>query len=365
VPPPVSDDEIVQQLRRAFRSLWRLGSHALVGWRECVGGIEILTVPKIRLFTLEDPPRRVFSGERHMGGAAFDEVARFLALQPIELRLPRPVGDMDGEIPPALVDREFMPLCVRHSDARAVLLLDIVAFSKNKPEIQAAQLATLDFAINLAGEAAAKLGFPFTMERSTTGDGYYVWNSRKGVEADAALFAFNVLLSIYYLAIKRTTKVVGAVPELRGSLSVGSHYTYYRPSRDELGFAEYIVGEVTIAVARLIQNCRAGQILVGDFARADAGGAGTLDTEGFVKLVDDHLARLTGLDVLGTKVARATMYLTGPQAPDGRFRRQKLKVVDKHGISHFCFNAKVNAFLEAGEPFYGGLQHAEFLSSQA
>jgi hypothetical protein len=361
---PASDDEIAQQIRRAFRSLWRLGSHALVGWRETPRGLEILTVPKIRLFTLEDPPRRVFSGERHMGDGAFDEVARFLAVQPIELRLPRPIGDMAGEIAPALIDREFMPLCVQHSEARAVLLLDIVAFSKNRPEIQAAQLATLDFAINLAGEAAAKLGFPFTMERSTTGDGYYVWNARKGVEADAALFAFNVLLSIYYLAIKRTTKVADAVPELRGSLSVGSHYTYYRPSRDELGFAEYIVGDVTIAVARLIQNCRAGQILVGDFTRTGGEGAPPLDTEAFVKLVDDHLAKLTGLDVLGTKVARATMYLTGPQGQDGKFRRQKLKVVDKHGMSHFCFNAKVNAFLEAGEPFYGGLQHADFVAQR-
>jgi hypothetical protein len=107
-----TDDEIVRQLRQAFRSLWRLGSHALVGWRESPRGIEVLTVPKIRLFTLEDPPRRVFSGERHMGGGAFDDVARFLGAQPIELRLPRPVGDMAGEIPVATVENQFLPLSV-------------------------------------------------------------------------------------------------------------------------------------------------------------------------------------------------------------------------------------------------------------
>jgi hypothetical protein len=357
-----ADDEILRQLRQAFRSLWRLGSHALVGWRESPRGIEVLTVPKIRLFTLEDPPRRVFSGERHMGGAAFDEVARFLGAQPIELRLPRPVGDMAGEIPVATVEGQFVPLSVLRTEARAVLLLDIVGFSKNRPEMQAAQLATLDFVINLAGEATVKLGFPFTMERSTTGDGYYVWNSRKGMDEDVALFVFNALLSIYYSAIKRTTKVAGAVPDMRGTLSVGSHYTYHRPSRGATGFAEYIVGEVTIAVARLIGNCRAGQVMVGEFVRPDPqGGAGT-DSEAFVALVDDALKRLAGMDVMGTKVQRATMYLTGPRGPDGRFRRQKLKVVDKHGFAHFGFNAKVNAFLDSGEPFYGGLRHEDLLA---
>jgi hypothetical protein len=54
--------------------------------------------------------------------------------------------------------------------------------------------------------------------------------------------------------------------------------------------------------------------------------------------------------------------LTGPKGADGRYRRQKLKIVAKHGIEHFCFNAKVNAFLAAGEPFYGGLRHADLLA---
>jgi hypothetical protein len=360
-----SDDETVRQLRQAFRSLWRLGSHALVGWRESPSGIEVLTVPKIRLFTLEDPPRRVFSGERRMGGAAFDEVARFLGAQPIELRLARPVGDMDGEIPVATVENQFLPLSVLRTEARAVLLLDIVGFSKNRPEMQAAQLATLDFVINLAGEATIKLGFPFAMERSTTGDGYYVWNSRKGLDEDVALFVFNALLSIYYSAIKRTTKVAEAVPAMRATLSVGSHYTYHRPSRGSTGFAEYIVGDVTIAVARLIGNCRAGQVMVGEFVRPDSAGGAAVESEAFVRLVDAALARLAGMDVMGTKVQRVTMYLTGPKAADGQFRRQKLKVVDKHGFPHFGFNAKVNAFLNSGEPFYGGLRHEELVAAAA
>jgi hypothetical protein len=302
-----SDEETARQLRNAFRSLWRLGSHALVAWRETPRGIEILTVPKIRLFTLADPPRRLFAGERHMRGAAFDEVARFLSAQPVELRLPRPVGEMAGEIPSKLVEDQFLPLSVLRTDARAVLLLDIVGFSKNAPEIQAAQLATLDFAINLAGEAAVKLGFPFQMERSTTGDGYYVWNARKGIEEDHALFAFNALLSIYHLALKRATKIAEAVPAMRAALSVGSHYTYHRPSRGAAGFAEYIVGDVTIAVARLISQCREGQILVGDFSRAAAVGAPPLDSEAFVGEVDRRLERVAGLDVMGTTVERATM----------------------------------------------------------
>jgi hypothetical protein len=38
-------------------------------------------------------------------------------------------------------------------------------------------------------------------------------------------------------------------------------------------------------------------------------------------------------------------------------------VVDKHGLSHRCFNMKVNVFVSDGQPFYCGLQHDAWTSS--
>ena len=63
----------------------------------------------------------------------------------------------------------------------------------------------------------------------------------------------------------------------------------------------------------------------------------------------------------GGKVEKIASYLTGPRRPDGSFHNQRLKVVDKHGFEHQCYNFKINIFPSAGEPYYCGLQHEELL----
>jgi len=355
---------ILAELNRTLYSVWRFGSNALVAWRPTSTGLEILTVPKIRLFEIADPPRRLYFGDRRMGDKTFDELAELFQSRPLDVRLSQPIGDGPGLTPIALVEALFAPFAVTKTDQRAVLLLDIVGFSKLLPEQQASQLATLEFALNIAAETANAHGIKFDMRRSTTGDGFYVWNDRKGLEADVDLVLGYVLFAIFHAALKRTVASPVAVPELRAAIGIGSHYNYGQPERTGGSRNDFIVGDVTIQVARLIAQCRTHQILLGAFHRWDAENNVWLDEEQFVERVSTGLQKLIGLPVMGKRIERTALYLTGRRMPEGRFQRQKIRIVDKHGFEHFCFNLKLNAFLDAVEPYYCGLQHMELMPAK-
>jgi hypothetical protein len=352
-------------LHQTLYSLWQFGGNALIAWAPTRLGIEVLTVPKIRLFNTQSLPRRVFLGERLMGRQTFAEVADAFGIQPIELRLDQPVGDGADALPPATVEQVFNNFAVTKTEHRAVVLLDIVGFTRFSPEEQASQLATLEFALNIAIEAAREQGLPLDIARSTTGDGFYLWNREKGVAADVNLFATLVMFMTYHSLLRRRVKVVAAVPTLRTAISIGSHYNYRQPNRDGTQNTEFIVGDVTISLARLIQSTSAEQIVVGDFQRPDDQSERLIPADGFIQLVGEQLAGVKGLSILGNPLQRFAFYLTGPRQDDGGFGIQKLKIVDKHGFEHFGYNGKINIFLESGESFYCGLQHADLVAAMA
>ncbi len=355
--------DATRSLHELFFRLWRFGSNALVGWTATPVGIEILTIPKIRLFAAQQPHRRVFSGDRLMGAQTFCDVAESLGLQPIELRLDYRIGEGAGEIPPASVERVFSSFAITRTESRALFLLDIVGFSKFKPEEQASQLATMEFALNIAAETARGHGVPIDMARSTTGDGYYVWNKHKGSDADVHLGVGLVLYLAFSAALARVVQMQSAIPTIRACLGVGSHYSYHHPEPGGPTGVEYIVGDVTISAARLIGGARPGQILIGDFHRIKDDSDRQIDVPAFLNEVGERLARIGNVAVFGSRLARFSLYPTGPRQTDGGYRAQRLRLVDKHGFEHFFFNAKVNVFPETGEPYYCGLRHEDLLTA--
>lgn len=351
--------ERYRQINGVFYDLWRFGSNALVGWRPTRMGIEVVTVPKVRLFSAEKLHPRVFGGPRRMGDNTFNEVADSFDAQPIEVRLDVPIGEGPGDADPKVVDSLFEPYAVTKTAFRAVLLIDIVGFSKASPEQQAAQLSTLEFALNLAGETARQRGLKVDLARTTTGDGFYVWNDQKGFLEDVDFFCAVVFFLLFFSAIGRVTRTPGAVPQLRLCLGMGSHFLYRQPRRGGGDAGQFIVGEVTIKVARLINEARAGQILIGDFERPLEGAPVIFNAERFLLAVSERISQLKDIRVIGTKVERISFYLTGPRNDSGQHVPSVIKVVDKHGFEHLCYNAKLNAFCDQGEPHYCGLQHSE------
>ena len=355
----VPDNAVKQQLHGIFFDLWRFGSHALVGWRPSRLGIEIITVPKVRLFSDHAHHLVVFGEGNLMRGAELDDAARLLDVQPVELRLEAPVGDGPGEIPPALVEAAFSLFTVTKTQYRAVLLIDIVGFGKASSEQQAAQLTSLEFSLNLAEEMARAHGLAVRFGRTTTGDGFYVWNERQGLRADIDFFCAIALFQILFSALRRAATTASAVPVLRLVLSIGSHFLYHQPRKDGSDGGAFIVGDVTIKVARLISTAMPDQVLIGDFQRPLGLGHRHCDAETFLIATSERLSNLGDIRVLGDRIDRIAFYLTGPRETDGRHRPTLISTTDKHGFEHRCYNAKLNAFAEQGEPYYCGLQHSE------
>lgn len=348
----------LRSLRAALRAIWRFGSVSLVGWTPTSNGVEVLAVPVTRLFEQVHLHRRLLVGDRQMGRKTFDDVAVNLGIEPIEIRLEAAVADSPGAIMPTDVESAMRPYSIHHTDQRAVFLVDIVGFSLLAPEQQALQLATLEFALNLASATIAERMRGPRFSRSTTGDGFYVWCADKGLEADLSLLAV-VVVTLTFLRCLRRSPAAAGVPMLRSCFGIGSHYTYRQPGAEGTSDAEFIVGQITIELARLIGAAAPNQILVGDFSRHEPEIPERIDTVGFLARASERMEWLRGLRLPGSRIERLALYLTGPRDSAGGFSVHALDVVDKHGLSHRCFNMKVNVFLDDGEPFYCGLQHDE------
>ncbi|MDA1309989.1 MAG: hypothetical protein O2985_10325 [Proteobacteria bacterium] len=342
----------------------------MVFWQQRLGvlvrhGIEILTIPKVRLFSLKNPHERIFIGSRRLNDEHFREVARSLEIQPVEIRLDFAISDEKTGLGHEDVEQIFRNYTTLKTDHRAVLLLDIVGFSKHTPETQASQLSTLEFALNIAEESCRQKLLPIEMKRSTTGDGFYVWNKKSGPDADIALFVLMSLFLTYYAGLKRVIREKDATLELRTAAGIGSHYTFYNPGRNVFESEEYIVGDVTISVARIIGKARANQIIVNAFNRPGHDTKFTYSAETLLALAGRELEKFHGMSLFGNAIDRFAFYLTGPKRQNGSFLNQRMRVIDKHGFEHLCYNAKVNVFVDAVEPYFSGLQHSELAGKRA
>jgi len=354
--------DAVDSLRAALMRLWRLGSSALVGWRPTPSGIELITVPTMRLFQMSGKHRRVFAGSRQMGPRTFDAVATALDVQPIALRLRLPVGAASSGLWAELIEQIITPYVVTRTNQRAVFLLDIVDFARWAPEEQSSQLATLRFALNLAAELVAQHVSSMQMMRSTTDDGFYIWNQAKGWEADIALGVTMVLTLTIIATLSRSARLAHAVPVLRTCFGVGSHYTYFEPAPGDGATAEFIVGDVTIKLSRLSTQARPDQILVGAFRYIDPSDERVLAADEFVSAVSQRLNWIRNLNFHGATLERLAIYLSGPMRNDSSFAREEFLVKDKHGFEHRYFNVKLNIFPKDGAPYFCGVSNADLIA---
>lgn len=355
-----------KQINGLFFNLWAFGSNSLVAWTETRLGIDIITVPKVRLFNIENPDSRVFHGPRYMNVDEFRQTSKLVDSEPMEIRLDFKIGDDEDGLTENEVEDIFKNYATFKTDYRAVLLLDIVGFSKHTPEAQASQLSTLEFALNIAEESCKQKNLPMEMRRSTTGDGFYIWNRQTGPDADIALFVLMKLFLTYYSGLKRAITEKNAAPDIRTAAGVGSHYSFYAPGRDVLYTSdEYIVGDVTIDVARLIGKTNTHQIVIGAFNRPGKEGEEAYNPEKMIELASEKLKEFHGMPLFGNPVERFASYITGPKRENGSYKNQKMRVIDKHGFEHICYNAKVNVFLDGDDPYYIGLQHSDLFGNKS
>jgi hypothetical protein len=150
------------------------------------------------------------------------------------------------------------------------------------------------------------------------------------------------------------------VPKLRAAFHVGEHYEFHQVEGLNPTSFSYIVGQVTIDLARMLSGALPGQILLGDFVtQAHASSSGrTLrqDTIEFVESTAATLDQLKGLDISGGRIESIRCYLTGRSLGGGRYLVNRYHLRDKHGTTRTVYNAKINMHRANADPIYLGIQ---------
>jgi hypothetical protein len=357
-----------------LRNHWSLGQNSILSWTPVDQSIFILVVPHYAIaeYTSSQngtmPPlvsprfiTELISGDRQLSTKQIEKVARLLQIEPIEIKLRVPLEG--SEIETRIIERMIRKYGITYVPSRAVTLFDIVGFSLLTPFEQMTQLNSLSYSLNSAHAKMLEVDVNIDFARSSSGDGFYIWNRDEGLEASVNLYHFmHIVLADN--AIARSKSSSKAVPRLRACFHVGSCYEFHQAEGLNPTTHDFIVGDVTIELARMIDAALPGQILVGDFMAdievvndmGDVSVQPNVDAVTFLGRAQGNLAQLSGIVLSGDRVTAIKCYLTGENMGGGQFNIRRLTIKDKHGLSRVAFNAKVNIYREAAQPILLGIQ---------
>lgn len=354
----------LQSLERTLRRQWRLGQNIVLCWSPDEHGLLVIFVPHYFLGNYCAPGREdgasgadneryvrdLISGRRQKQRQELFAVAERLGAAPTFIKLDHPLESA----PPVFkaVEQLIRRYGISFVGRRAVLLFDITDFSLHTPFEQASQLNSLSYSMNSVYNKLAAQGLEVNFARTTTGDGYYVWNRDTGPEADRRLFEF-FLLTLLDNQLARAASRGKTVPVIRAGFHVGSHYELYQAEGVNPSVISYIVGDVTIELARMLDAAVPGQVLVGDFAGAGTiggevaavRGAADSDTRAFVDERDAGLGRIRGVRMMGREIDGLRCWLSSDDDGSPRI----VTVEDKHGLSHRAYNLELAVDLEGEE----------------
>jgi hypothetical protein len=358
----------------ALRSHWSLGQNSILSWTPLDKSILILVVPHYAIAEYTSardgtmPPRvsprfitELITGDRQLTISQMQKVARLLDIEPTNI--PLRVALEGNEIETKIIEKMIRKYGINYVPSRAVTLFDIVGFSLLTPFEQMTQLNSLAYSLNSAHAKMLEADVNIDFARSSSGDGFYIWNRDEGLEASVNLYHFmHIVLADN--AIARSKSASKAVPRLRACFHVGSCYEFHQAEGLNPTTHDFIVGDVTIELARMIDAALPGQILVGDFmadieVENDMGEVTVqpnVDAVTFMQRAQGDLSRLSGMELSGERVTAIKCYLTGENMGGGQFNIRRLTIKDKHGLSRVAFNAKVNIYREEAQPILLGIQ---------
>jgi hypothetical protein len=228
-----------------------------------------------------------------------------------------------------------------HEESRAVVLFDIADFSLFRPFEQASQLNSLSYSMNSAYSKLKREGIEVNFARTTTGDGYYVWNRDLGVFPNVDLLTFFLLVLIDN-AVAREKSQFGSVPTLRSAFHIGSHYELSQAEGINPTVLSYIVGDVTIKLARLVESVPPEGIHMGDFLALLPDSDVPATPADFLGHSCDELLDMSGLRVDEGRLTKIHFEPWSAGQPDERL----IEVTDKHGLSQSAHNVGFTLELE-------------------
>ena len=361
-------------VENALRSHWSLGQNSILSWTPLDQSILILVVPHYAIAeytSVQDgkmPPRvsprfitELITGDRQLTLSQIQKVARLLDIEPVSIPLRVPLEG--SEVETKIIEKMIRKYGINYVPSRAVTLFDIVGFSLLTPFEQMTQLNSLSYSLNSAHAKMLEADVNIDFARSSSGDGFYIWNRDEGLEASVNLYHFmHIVLADN--AIAKSKSAANSVPRLRACFHVGSCYEFHQAEGLNPTTHDFIVGDVTIELARMIDAALPGQILVGDFMadieiendKGEISIQPNVDAVTFMQRAQGNLSRLSGIELSGERVTAIKCYLTGENMGDGEFNIRRLVIKDKHGLSRVAFNAKVNIYREAAQPILLGIQ---------
>lgn len=362
-------------LENALRRHWRLGQNIVLCWTPLAEGIELLIVPHYYLGrfagSLSDASpldrldllngrfiRQLISGRRQMSREDFDGAASRLELTPTRIELP--ICMLRDEAALQAAEGLIKRYSISHEPHRAVLLFDIADFSLFTPFEQASQLNSLSYSLNSAYSKLRRHNIDVHFARTTTGDGFYIWNRDVSPRGNLELFQF-MLAVVADNAIARRKAQGRTVPSLCTGFHIGSHYEFSQVDGVNPTLYSYIVGEATIELARMVELARPGQIFVGEFqtrvptSTREAAFLIDVDSQRFVERANKHLQRLRGMELSGERIESMHCFLTGENGPSAGHAARRYRITDKHGRSRHAFNLRINIYA-GGRPLILGMQ---------
>ena len=138
------------------------------------------------------------------------------------------------------------------------------------------------------------------------------------------------------------------VPVIRTAFHIGSHYELYQAEGVNPTVFSYIVGDVTIELARMVDLAQGRQILMGDFnCEMSSRGAGpgsasvAMSTAEFVSTCCAELGVVLGTQLSGKRIASMTCFLTENEELDGSSAARRFRIIDKHGLSRHAYNLQI------------------------
>lgn len=368
-------------LEKSLHQHWSLGQNNILSWTSHERGLLILVVPHYAIADYTSvgldgqAPKisarfitELISGDRQLSRQQMDKVARLLEVVPkfVTLRQPLTGHPVEAQI----IEKMIRRYGINYVASRAVTLFDIVGFSLLTPFEQMTQLNSLSYSLNSAHAKMLEQDVGINFARSSSGDGFYVWNRDDGLEANVNLYHFmHIVLADN--AIARSKTISKAVPRLRACFHVGSCYEFHQAEGLNPTMHDFIVGDVTIELARMIEAAQPGQILVGEFLADLQGNQVTdhsqtqthIDAVTFLERAQGNLAKLSGMEFSGERVTAIKCYLTGENMGGGQFNIRRLLIKDKHGLSRIAYNAKVNIYRETAQPILLGIEDKKLTPS--
>jgi len=326
---------------------WNLGRNLIQLWAKDSKGMFLLVIPHYRLeefAAAEHLIDEVLMGSKQTTLENLKAAAKIFKTDVIRIKLPFTPGEgLSEEMISALLQRFSISLI----KDRAVALFDIAGFSLLSPLEQVTQLNSLSYSVNSAHNKLMKRSINIHFSRSSTGDGFYIWNRARGRKANIDLFdLLQLILADNSIAQRKANGKT--VPVLKTCFNIGTHYEYHQAIGLNPSTISYIVGDVSIELARMIEQCQPNQILIRDFDvimnDAEHPQEIKMNTIDFIKQVQNSEIQLQDVVLSGEKVESIDCYLTGSAGNENSATR-KYHISDKHSLIRSVYNVQVDISL--------------------